>query len=116
MSKDLSVTSNIEIVNEIIKIGEKCLTHGAENVFISGLLQCSRVDPSRIKEINELFSIKCEQMEFMSDFTFIDNDNITEQHLWKDGIHLKENGKNILANNYLYYLYNFLHQAMYTPR
>ena len=37
-----------------------------------------------------------------SDFTFIDNDNITEQHLWKDGIHLKENDKNISANNYLY--------------
>ena len=34
----------------------------------------------------------------------VDNRNIRMKHLWKDGLHLVESGKVILANNFLSYL------------
>ena len=59
-------------------------------MFVSSILKCSRVNPDRINKINELLLTKCQQKNFI----YIDNNNITEQHLWKDGLHLKEDGKN----------------------
>ena len=35
---------------------------------------------------------------------YVDNRNIRRKHLWKDGLHLVESGKVILANNLLSYL------------
>ena len=34
----------------------------------------------------------------------VDNRNFRRKHLWKDGLHLVESGKVILANNSLSYL------------
>ena len=34
----------------------------------------------------------------------IDNRNIRRKHLWKNGLHLVESGKVILANNFLSYV------------
>ena len=36
------------------------------------------------------------------DICYVDNRNIRMKHLWKDGLHLVESGKVILANNFLY--------------
>ena len=33
-------------------------------------------------------------------FTFIDNDNITHDHLDEDGVHLTESGSSLLASNF----------------
>ena len=35
---------------------------------------------------------------------YVDNRNITRKHLWKDGLHLVESPKAILANSFLNYL------------
>ena len=32
---------------------------------------------------------------------YVDNRNIRREHLWKDGLHLVQSGKVILANNFL---------------
>ena len=37
----------------------------------------------------------------MNRFGFLFYDNISRAHLWKDGIHLKDLGTNILADNFL---------------
>ena len=37
-------------------------------------------------------------------FYYIDNSRITQDHLYKDGLHLLESGKVILARNFTYYL------------
>ena len=42
-------------------------------------------------------------------FVFVDNGNITVDHLQRDGIHLTEEGSVILANNYLFYLNDDAH-------
>lgn len=98
-----------EIVNGLIEIAEKCTNSGVEKVFISSLITCSRVDESRIDEINRLLKERCEAL----DVTFIDNDNIKNSSLWKDGIHLTDDGKTMLAKNYLYYFNHFLYHNMY---
>ena len=41
-------------------------------------------------------------------FGFINNINITSQYLWKDGLHLIESGKVILANNFIHSINNLL--------
>ena len=39
---------------------------------------------------------------------FIDNENISNMHLYQDGSHLLERGKCLLANNFIFVLNNFL--------
>ena len=41
--------------------------------------------------------------------------NIKHYHLWKDGIHLNEKGKNILANNFIDNLQNYFLLQMAEP-
>ena len=50
---------------------------------------------------------------------FIDNRNIREQHLWNDGIHLQNQGKVILSNNFANSINNynyFLDRRRFTQR
>ena len=56
---------------------------------------------------------------------YVDNRNIQRKHLYKDGFHLMEEGKNILARNLIFYLnkamsnyfldYNFLDKHIHHP-
>ena len=48
-------------------------------------------------------------------FVYIDNKEINGEHVWKDGIHLQENGKIILARNFIYHINNFLGQKLLLP-
>ena len=41
-------------------------------------------------------------------FYFIDNSPVTERDLRKDGVHLVESGKCLVANNFICHLNNFL--------
>ena len=41
-------------------------------------------------------------------FGFISNDNISRTHLWKNGIHLKDLGTNIVAGNFVDFLNRFI--------
>ena len=66
---------------------EKSHTYRIKNVFISGLVYTTRIS-------------LCNQLGIC----YIDNRNIGRKHLWKDGFHLVESGKVILANNFLSYL------------
>ena len=42
---------------------------------------------------------------------YVDNRNIRRKYLWKDGLHLVESGKVILANNFLSYLSKCTHTS-----
>ena len=107
LSQNLNETSDEEqLVNEIIDIGRKCIDHGTEKVFISSILKCSRIIPDRIRNVNELLKGKC--IEF--GFIYIDNNMIMIDHLWKDGIHLTNQGKTLLARHFINSLITFLYQ------
>ena len=96
LSDHLSKMPDGQIVENIGNIGKKCVDSGVEKVFISGLVISNRVDVDRVNKINSLLHEKCDLLHFI----FIDNQNIREQHLWNDGIHLQNQGKVILSNNF----------------
>ena len=106
----LSVNVN-EVADDIIKIGKACYDNGVSKVFISSLVYNKNFNKQKlINEVNGILKEKCQTYGF----TFIDNDNIKKEHLWKDGTHLNENGKIILANNYIRNLNNFLYYVTET--
>ena len=104
-------TPEDKIAEEIINIGRKCKDHGVETVFISGITFCKNVDRLVIVRVNQMIKIESEK----NGFVYIDNKEINGEHIWKDGIHLQENGKIILANNFIDHINNFLDQKLVLP-
>ena len=88
--------SNQKIAEEIVQIGRDCRFQGINQIFISSIT-CRRKqeEMEKVREINNITKGLCAT----ENFNFISNDSINVQHLWKDGLHLLEEGTNILANN-----------------
>ena len=42
-----------------------------------------------------------------NNFIYISNDFLTKDFLWNDGVHLLDEGTNMLVNNFIQYLNNF---------
>ena len=105
LSADLDNASDVEIAEELIKVGQKCVDHGVQKVFISSIIKSRKVDFNRINNINNILEEQCHKC----DFIFINNNEINDEHLWKDGIHLKENGKVLLARNFISNINHFLY-------
>ena len=85
-------------VEEIIQTGRICRQYGVNEVFISSLLcRSSTSEMKNIREINCFIKERCVRENFI----FIFNDSISEEHLWKDGLHLTGDGTTILANNFI---------------
>ena len=65
-------------------------------------------------QLKQVISIRSLRMRIISAimnfYLFVNNDVINHIHLWKDGLHLNENGKVVLTNNFLNYINNFLYQ------
>ena len=100
---------NVEIVaNEIIDVGKTCNKYGVSDVFIPSLVSNRNYrKQALINELNARLKVMCENVGFV----FITHDQIRREHLWKDGMHFQESGKILLANNYIYFLNNFLNKA-----
>ena len=56
-----------------------------------------------IEKVNEEISSICAE----NCFHFICNDMVDVTIIWKDGLHLNNNGTKVLANNFLKYLERF---------
>ena len=106
-----NITPEEEIATEIMKIGIKCKNHGVETVFISGITFCKNVEHGRIDRVNRMIKEESEK----NGFIYINNDEINGNNVWKDGIHLEESGKVILANNFIDHINNFLGQKLLLP-
>ena len=88
--------SNEAIANDIINIGKQCKQHGVNDVFISGITYRKGFHlMKKVHEVNDIVQNLC----LLEDLHFISNNNIREQHLWQDGIHLSESGVTVLSNN-----------------
>ena len=88
--------SEEEILDEIIKIVSKCHTHGVNEIYVSGLTYRPTYQ-EQINKINKLLRLNSNHQNFK----FIDNSDILERHLWKDRLHLNDQGTIILARNIL---------------
>ena len=84
---------------------------GIKEVYISGLTFTTKMDPDTQEKVNNLIIKLCED----EGYRFINNGNITGRHLFKDGLHLLESGKCVLANNFISSLDYFLSRYKYHP-
>ena len=90
-------------MSNIREIVEKCKQKGVRNIFVSGLVFTTRVSLPILERVHSLISNYCREIACF----YIDNKNIGEFCLYKDGLHLLEVGKKILANNFIVNLNNF---------
>ena len=66
------------LISNIKKITEKCLTFGVNNLFISGLLYTTSIDVSLLERVHFFIFDFCKK----NCFIFIDNRNIRSDSLY----------------------------------
>ena len=88
-----------ETAMELIEVVNKCHIYGINEIFVSGLT-CRPYYQKKIEAINKLLEVNAEKYNYV----FIDNSDITERHLWKDKLHLNNQGTINLSCNFLDYL------------
>ena len=90
-----------EIAVEIIKSGLLCQRAGVENIYVGGvLLRRPYYTQARCRELNDILREECKKHGFI----YIDNSNINMGHVQDDGVHLTQEGSEILRDNYSFYL------------
>ena len=94
-------------MKEIISIGSYCRYKGVNEIIISCLIcRKGQYHNSRVLKVNDYLQKIC----FENRFYFTDNSKIKREQLFRDGLHLLESGKVILANNFIFYI-NSIHSA-----
>ena len=100
--QDLNVK---DVVQRIIDIGLYCRECDVKDVIISSILVKRNFHLTRIiRQINDLLS----EYHVSNNFHYLTNYNTSRQNLWKDGIHLNNVGNNILAENFISYVNEFV--------
>ena len=91
-----------EIADHIIDMGLMCTRYHVSNIFISSVLPRSAAYmQARRNQLNKILRELCKA----HGFTFIENENIVlKEHIWKDGVHLNNQGSDLLARNFLFHL------------
>ena len=98
-----------ELAKAIVNIGLKCKFYAVGQIAISSILARSNNNLNKvIKQVN--FSLKslCKAYSF----AFIYNKNIDRIRLWRDAIHLTNEGTFLLSRNFLEHLNSFFHLNM----
>ena len=73
-----------------------CRTNDVNDIYVSGIT-CRRKYERKISDINNILFDNQE----MNGFIYIDNNDIHYHHIWKDGVHLNNEGIVVLANNFI---------------
>ena len=101
ISKTNYKTINVQdLAQRIIDIGLKCKLYGVRITISSILTRSSAQQNQVIGKVNDLLKSLC----VTNGFHYISNEMIDHRMLWKDGIHLTDDGTKILAANVLNYL------------
>ena len=99
-TNDLFDKTADEILEGMQDIRETCLEHGVETIIFSGIVfrRCKKEIEEKRLTLNLLLREMCESVE---NVFFVNNDNIFNEDLYTDGLHLVETGTVKLANNIL---------------
>ena len=101
MNDILNHANHEDIARSIINIGLDFKNNGVNEVFISSILVKKNPNLTAIvRRVNDMLRDLCEK----NGFSFICNDVITNNYLWKDGVHLQDMGTHILSNHFLKFL------------
>ena len=94
-----------EIADWIVKIGRQCKESNVNNVFISSLIcRAQKRLKDKVIAVNNILKRVCK----LNGLAFIDNSNICAENLFEDSLHLNDDGKVILGNNFIYFLYRVI--------
>ena len=93
-------------IHSVLISYQKCRGFGVKRVFLSGIIYTKRIPWQILNDVHDRLVSLFERLEI----NYIDNRNIWETHLFKDGLHLLDTGKRILADNFIFNLNNFLYQ------
>lgn len=95
------IINNPDAINNVAEnirsIARKCKKYGINKIFISGLITTTRYLERVRNEANNLVKSICDAEGYF----YINNNNIPQSELFKDGLHLLDSGKNILAENFV---------------
>ena len=91
------------LLDNLKQIGLKCKSPGVKRVLISGIVVNNKLTSAYISSVNQRISNMCRDNLFV----FIGNNNTPTSSLFRDGLHLLEVRKRILANNFTDNLNNF---------
>ena len=91
-TSDLRNKENAEIIKNITDIAEIC-EHGV-NIFVSAITFREQFN-EKVSTINHFLQ------HSTHNFTLIENDNITREHIWKDKFHLNTHGTINIGNNFI---------------
>ena len=92
--------NNNDSVDKLLKkiYGKKCKSSGVKKAFISGVVRNNRINDFTTQEVNRKIYDDCQK----EDYSFIINDGIGNNDLFKDGLHLLVSGKQNLANKFVF--------------
>ena len=82
------------MLHNIKNIVQKCKSYGIQKVLILGLLTANRLAEDFVEEVNKLFK----SMYYIEGYCDVNNDNINLVNLFKNGLHLLDTRKQILAD------------------
>ena len=99
-----------QIAKDIINIALRCRSHNIAIIFISSIVYSTKVSHTIIQKLNELLLNECTKY----DFHLVDNGAVSKVNLWKDGVHLVESGKAVIANNLLNCINNFFRSCKFS--
>ena len=106
----LSKKSVDEICDDIIKIALRCRSYNIATIFTSSIAYSTKVNLQLIHNLNGLLYNACTKYGFH----FVDKSAVSKCDFRKDGIHLLETGKIIIANNFISSI-NYLLENMIPP-
>ena len=99
------------VVNNNICIVEKCRNYDVKNIFLSDIVFTTRVSLDILIQVHNMISNFCNT----NGLYYIDNRNIRADCLHKDGLHLIDKGKIVLANNFIINLNQIFFNNAHTP-
>ena len=90
-----------ELTHRIINIGLKCRSYGLSNIAVFSILKRSIFNINQvIYQVNNILKRLCR----INDFSYICNDLVNDNYLWKDGFHPANEGSSPLTNYFINYL------------
>ena len=90
-------SNNDTVWKDIINIANQSKNFVVKQIILSGLRLTTRLNASFIKQLNISIKVLCQK----HGYRFIHNSNVSSENIWKDGLHLRNSGKDILLNNYV---------------
>ena len=85
------------LLQNIKEIGKECKSYKVKYVFVSSLTFNTRISQKLLNEVNKMIERVCLE----NGYYYIENGNVYENDLFKDGLHLLNFGKKVLSHNFI---------------